>query len=354
MSRNTFAVIGAAALLGLTLACTSNSSTPLSPEAPAGGGNSGTASDGSTLKVTAPVPQSPINNVKPATGPAKLIVSASSAPYVPVIAVNYRYQIFNAANVMVENAVVNSTNYEVKTELTNNLRYTWRARAEGVDVFGPWSTTASFTAPETAFLGVSTFADPLTNGKTVGQQHGGTFIPGQGWQSLSTNDGIDYDLQQACSDNCTLEFDVTNFGPQEGQCCAKDLKWLSMGDASAFSSFGVFRDHPWKMHLVQRADYPTGMEIIWRNGDAGDGDDPGDHRIKLVETGVVFSSSTVYHFKLEWATTGYVISVNGQEVMSDGWDYAYAPPNHRISLGCYPRSESMVGAIYRNIKLKQG
>jgi len=338
----------------MTLACTSSSSTPLSPETPAGGGSSGTASDGSTLKVTAPVPQSPINNQKPTIGPAKLVVGASTAPYVPVIAVNYRYQIFNAANVMVENAVVNSTTYEVKTELTVNLRYTWRARAEGVDVFGPWSTTASFTAPETAFLGVSTFQDPLTNGRTVGQQHGGTFLPGQGWQSLSLGDGIDYDLQQPCSNNCSLEFDVTNFGPKEGECCAKDLKWVSMGSASDFNSFGAFRDSPWKMHLVQRADFSTGMEIVWRNGEAGDGDDPGDHRIKLTSTNVTFSSSNVYHFLLEWTTTGYRISVNGEEVMGDGWGYPYAPPQMRVSLGCYPRQESFIGAIYRNIKLKQG
>src|SRR4029079_2384167 len=122
-------------------------------------------SDGSTLKVTAPVPQSPINNTKPATGPAKLVVSPSTAPYVPVIAVKYRYQIFNAANVMVENSVVNATSYDVQSELTTNARYTWRARAEGIDVFGPWSSTASFLAPESAFLGISTFADPLTNGR---------------------------------------------------------------------------------------------------------------------------------------------------------------------------------------------
>jgi hypothetical protein len=41
-------------------------------------------------------------------------------------------------------------------------------------------------------------------------------------------------------------------------------------------------------------------------------------------------------------------------VMSDGWDYPYAPTNHRISLGCYPRAESFIGAIYRNIKLRKG
>jgi len=351
MSRNIIAVTGVTVLLGLTLACTSNSSTPLTPTTP-GTTTPGAASD-TTLKVSAPVAQSPVGGVKPSTGPAVLVVSASTAPFTATPPLQYRFQVFNAANVMVENVVVNSTSHPVDAELTNNLAYTWWGRAEYQGFVGPWSAKASFIAPETAFIGASTMADPLTNGKTVGQQHGGQFIPGQGWQSLSLNDGIDYDLTQGCSDNCRLEFDVTNFGPMEGESYARDLKWVSMASAGDFGDFISFRNSPWKMHLVQRADFPTGMEIVWRNGDGGEGDDPGDHRIKLNETDIVFKSTNVYHFVLQWATTGYTISVNGIEVMEDGWGYPYAPPAQRISLGCYPRSESFIGAIYRNIKLRK-
>jgi len=254
---------------------------------------------------------------------------------------------------MVENVLVNSTIHDVDAELTVNAAYTWQARAEYQGSAGPWSTKAAFLAPESSFLGVSTFADPLTNSKTVGKQHGGTFIPGQGWQSLSQFDGIDYDLQTNCHD-CTLEFDATNFGAQEGFATEKDVKWVSMGDAGSFGSFGAFRDHPWKMHLVQRADYPQGIEIIWRNGGTdADGADPGDHRIKLVDGGVAFKSSNVYHFTLTWGPFGYRISINGTEVLEDEWDHWYEPPNHRVSLGCYPRGESMVGIIYRNVKLRK-
>ena len=352
MSRNLVAVTGVTVLFGLTLACTSNSSTPLTPTATGAGAAPSTAADGSTLKVTAPVPQSPVNGVRPATGPAKLIVSASTAPFVSVIAVKYRFQIFNGANVKVDDVLVNGPSYEVQAELVTNANYTWWSRAEAGNDVGPWSSKALFSAPETAFLN-SQISDPLTNGKTVGHQIGGTFLPGQGWQSLSLVDGIDYDLTQPCVDNCTLEFDVTNFGSMEGQYFAKDLKWVSMGNADDFGDFGTFRNSPWKMHLVQRADFPTGMEIIWRNGDSGDGDDPGDHRIKLNSTPIEFKSTTLYHFLLEWATTGYRISVNGEQIFEDGWGYPYAPPVHRISLGCYPRGESFVGAIYRNIKLRR-
>lgn len=353
MSRN-FAVTGVAVLLGLTLACTSKSSTPLTPTAPGSGGTLSATSDDSTLKVTAPTPLSPLNDVKPSTGPARLQVGASTGEFVGAVALSYRFQVFNSANVMVENVLVNGTSHEVDADLTENSRYTWTSRAETPSgEFGPWSTRASFTAPVTMFLG-ATIRDPLTNGKTVGVQHGGTFIPGQGWQSLSLTDAIDYDLTTPCSDNCTLEFDVTNFSEKEGEPFEKDLKWISMADAGDFGSFGSFRDSPWKMTLEQRADSDTGMMVVWRNGEADEHEDPGDHRIKLMDTGIEFLNNVVYHFKFEWATTGYRIFVNGEEIMSDGWCCPYAPAVHRISLGCYPRGESFVGAIYRNIRLSKG
>jgi hypothetical protein len=185
----------------------------------------------------------------------------------------------------------------------------------------------------------------------VGQRIGGLFVAG-GWQSNSLTDAINWDVPTCVS--CTLEFDVTNFGGQEGEPFQKDLKWVSMGDPNAFGDFGSFRDHPWKMHLVQRADWPRGMEIIWRNGGTDpNGGDPGDHRIKLTDTPITFSSSAVYHFLLDWDTRGYSIAVNGITVMQDGWDHWYEPPSLRVSLGCYPRADSFVGAVYRNVLLKK-
>ena len=95
-------------------------------------------------------------------------------------------------------------------------------------MFGPWSTNASFIAPESAFLRGNEFADPLTNGRTVGVQHGGRFIPGQGWRADILKDGIDYDLEAPCVE-CELEFDVTGFGRAEGYSVEKDLKWITDG-----------------------------------------------------------------------------------------------------------------------------
>ena len=345
MERRSLALLGLYALVAGVVACTS--SKPATPVAPTNTGSTA-APDGSTLKVTAATIQSPTNDQRLTTDVALLAAGPATGVFASGLPLQYRFELRNPANAVVQDALVSATSFQVTATLVPNTRYTWRVRPEYQGEAGPWSGTGSFIT-RIPFL----INDPLTNGTTVGQQIGGRFLAGQGWQSLGLTDGIDYDFVTPCID-CTLEFDATNFGGQEGFPFAKDLKWVSMGDGNAFGNFGAFRDHPWKMHLIQRADYPTGMEIIWRNGGTNaSGGDPGDHRIKLTDTPISFSSSRVYHFKLDWGLFGYIISVNGIEVLEDGWDHWFEPPNFRIELGCIPRGESFVGIIYRNVTLKK-
>ena len=238
-------------------------------------------------------------------------------------------------------------------ELEPNLPHTWRVRATFDGSNGPWSAAANFISPLDALVN-----DPLTNGRTVGRAIGGRFINGVGWQSTSPRDGIDYDIPTC--DNCTVEFDITNIGKGEGVCCGNDLKFLSMASGDGWGSFGDFRDNPWKVQLIQRADGDgTGLEIIWRNGAASEHGNPGDHRIKMNDGGPDFRDSSVFHFVVKWSPAGYEISVGtngGPQVMylEDGFGgIPYAPPGHRIQLGCVPRAESFPSAIYRNVKVKK-
>ena len=87
------------------------------------------------------------------------------------------------------------------------------------------------------------------------------------------------------------------------------------------------------------------------NGGVGDGN-PGDHTNKG-DPGINWNGGTVYHFAFSWNPGGFSITVNGQEVFQDGFGgAAYAPSNHRISLGCWPRGETLVGAIWRNVSIR--
>ena len=324
---------------------------PATPVAPTPAENS--APDGSTLKTSAPAAQSPANNETINTAVVVLRAGAATLQYQSAapVTLQYRFQVMNPAGAVVDNALVSGTTYEVAATLEDDTRHTWRVRAEAEGQAGPWSSAASFVTRDPALV-----VDPLVNGRTVGRQIGGRFIEGQGWMSLSLNDGIDYDIP-TCAD-CTVEFDVTNIGKGEGYSFQRDLKFLSMGDADTFGSFGAFRDHEWKMHLIQRADGDgTGLEIIWRNGGTDPEGNPGDHRIKMTGGGPDFRNSSVFHFVVKWTPGGYNISVgtNGGaqvEYLADGFGgYPYAPPNHRIQLGCVPRGESLPNAIYRNVRV---
>ena len=341
-------VLFCVAVLATTLAC--NAKSPATPTPAPSGPATGT--DGSTLKATAPALQSPINGVKLTTSTVQLTASPSTTQFAAAGPLQYRFQVLNAAGTIVAQALVSGTSWIVTPDLAPNANHTWRARAEYQGEAGPWSSVGSFVSGDPALVN-----DPLTNGTTVGQQIGGRFVEG-GWQSLSVVNAIYYDIPTC--DNCTVEFDITNIGKGEGVCCNADLKFLSMGDATAFGDFNSFRDHPWKMHLNQRADGDgTGLEIIWRNGGTRPTGNPGDHRIKMNGGGPDFRTSSVFHFIVKWSPSGYDISVGtngGAQVpyLSDGFGgLSYSPPNHRIALGCPPRGESFIGAIYRNVIVKK-
>jgi hypothetical protein len=240
-----------------------------------------------------------------------------------------------------------TTTFEIDATLKANFILFWRARATNGTITSDWSKMESFRTQNKGYQVGQTIFDPLTDGTTIGQRQGGHFVvgPNGGWQTDSVFDGLDYSIPTCVS--CRVEFDVTNFGKKEGEPFQKDLKWLTMGDGGAFPSFGAFRDHPWKMHLEQRADNDTGLKLIWRNGAAGDGN-PGDHTGK-VDGGINWTGSQVYHFVFDWTPGNFIVMVDGRIVFEDGLGgAAYAPPNHTISLGCWPRGETMVGAIWRN------
>ena len=346
MMRRIVPVLGVAAL-ALAMAC-SKSSAPLTPTTPTV--TVVTPADGSTLKVSAPGVVSPTGNAKMSTTVVVLTAAAATPQFATDATFQYRFQVFNAANVMIDQALVSSLTWQVTAELPGSVVHTWRVRAENASGVGPWSTNGSFISADPFLIN-----DPLTNGTTVGSKVGGHFTS-KGWESDSLVDEIEYDMSRfnggkACS-NCTLEFDVTNFGKQEGLPFGADVKWINMGDATVWNDFQAYRDHPWKMHIEERADSPNGIKLIWR---AGKTNDENDHTMKT-EDGPNFSGGQVFHFKITWDGGGFIFSINGQVIFQSAWangPRSYNPPNHRISLGCYPRGETMVNAIWSNVTLVQ-
>jgi hypothetical protein len=329
--------------------------TPTTPTPPAT-----TPADGTTLKVTAPSLVSPVNDfrLENFTAPA-LNASGVQSTQGASVTPQYRFQLLSESGAVLQESVRSATTWTPTVQLGYDTKYLWQVRAELDGDIGPWSPRGSFVSARGSFFRGQEVLDLLTTGQTVGRQYGGRFVAG-GWQATSNQDGIDYNIP-TCS-ACTVEWDVTAFGKKEGAQVMKDLKWLAMGDGTTWSNFGAFRNHDWKMHLEQRGDGDgTGMKLIWRNGDAGDGD-PGDHDTKIMSTGIQWRQDGVFHFTVTWHPGGYSVSVgeiqNGQLVgnrvwFSGGFTRPYAPPNHRISLGTRPRSETLEGT-YRNVKIYPG
>jgi hypothetical protein len=369
MQQRILSVLSAASLIALSFACAeSKAVTPITPTA-----TPVTPPGGAALKVTAPTPQSPVNDVRLQTFTNPTLQCGSASPTQGgSITPQYRFQLLSDAGAVLEDSGLRSaTSWTPSVNLDFDKKYLWQVRAEFQGEVGPWSTRASFLSPNGGFIRGKEVFDPLTNGQSVGAIVGGHFVtgPNGGWQADTLGDSIDYDIPTC--DACKVEFDVTNFGAGEGVSVLADLKWFSMGDGGAFGGFSPFRDHPWKMHLEQRSDGDgTGMQLIWRNGaaDADTGGDPeyGDHRGKFLYGGPDFGHSfdnKVWHFVIEWTRETYKVSIGelGKQTkvyfpgagdsgfFSTG--HPYIPPNHRLELGCRPRQETMVGARWRNFKV---
>jgi lysophospholipase L1-like esterase len=102
--------------------------------------------DGTTLrlKATAPMPQSPTNDVRLETSSPTLVTGAATAKYVDVT-LQHRFQVISDAGTLVQDSgLVSGTSFRTTVALEFNTRYTWRVRGEYEGAVGPWSATVSF------------------------------------------------------------------------------------------------------------------------------------------------------------------------------------------------------------------
>jgi hypothetical protein len=193
--------------LALVVACSSNSQGPTSPSG-ATGGNSNAAADGTTLKVSAPAPQSPVNNLTLVLGAPIVLAVRNATPTFATdqaTALTYKFEVYNAAGAKVYtspsvSAGSGTTSHVVTGTIDFNQTFTWQARAEAQGAFGPWSPRATFVTPLNEVLGYvagNELYDPLDKGVTIGEVHGPVqFVPGVGVKVLSQSTYISYQLPQ--------------------------------------------------------------------------------------------------------------------------------------------------------------
>ncbi len=132
----------------LVAACSQSPQSPVSPSVAAG--SSAANPDGSTLKVTAPTPVSPINGDRIESTKPTFVFGNATGKFASTTP-TYRIQVFDGAGGFVGERTVDQgagqTSYTSDVDLAYEADFTWRARAELQGEPGPWSASAAFKTP---------------------------------------------------------------------------------------------------------------------------------------------------------------------------------------------------------------
>lgn len=346
----------AAVCAATAMSCGKDAQTPVSPSqaSPQTTLAAGAAADGSTLKVTAPVPQSPVNNARPADSDSIVLVATNSAAkFASNVAAFYHFQVYDANGANVVDAAnvsagVGSTSYKVTTPLNGDATYSWRVRVEAGGGVGPWSTTNTFIAPvNDGFNRPGQLYDPLIDGKTVGGITGPVqFIPGVGLKFNSQLSSVRYQLQSTITEG---EFSMLVTG-LETNTEGDKTKMFSMaqGDGDV-----VTNDR--RMTVEKRGD-PAG-EVAWRFITHDDQiDTVGPERLT-----VNFDPSHTYFWQATWRANRFRLLIQdggagGRTIydISKGFaGRAYDPTPHIAYLGMPPGRSGESGASVDNVVYRQ-
>jgi hypothetical protein len=355
MFRTKVFAASAIALLGLSVACGRESSSPTSPTGQAGGGASALA-DGSTLKATAPTPTSPINR-QVVTDTPTLTATPSTMKFAEG-PLQYRFQLFNETSALAQDSgLVNTPSFRPTVALNFRVQYTWRVRAEYQGAFGPWSTSAAFITPEGGYIRGNEAFDPLTNGATVGERVGSTtFVAGRGIRLDSNLSFVRYRIPQTITSG---EFSMEVEG----------LRANAPGDKSKV--FGMqsgtddYITNDYRVDIQYRGSGGFPPNAITFRAIYGDADDLAvryepDTAVRL-NSAVALNPATTYFWKATWGSEFRVTvkegGINGRTIYDVGVRSprgTYNPIPHYAFIGTPTgrsgaESASIPGTIYRNV-----
>ena len=149
MNQQTLGALALAILTATTLACSEATTPPTSPSEIAAT-EPVAAPDGSTLKVSAPTPVSPIDGIEVDDDDPDLIIENATGRYVQDPRLSYVFEVFDGENRLVYRSTPVSggsdgrTSHELSTPLEFDKPFAWRAYAVADGARGPISSTASF------------------------------------------------------------------------------------------------------------------------------------------------------------------------------------------------------------------
>jgi hypothetical protein len=238
------------------------------------------------------------------------------------------------------------TRWRVTEPLEADTKYYWRAAAVTSAGAGPDSAVSEFRIREPFKAdrptGSLVVFDPLTNGSSVGEVMGGSFVAG-GWQPQSNTDCLRYQVPTLPEGR--IEFTTTNLSTPNPVPGKRML--LSMWDPSK----GDYRENPFRVHL-QKLDKSTAnfddVRLRWISRGQ-------EHNVGI--SFFDFEPQLVYEWRMEWGTFPGIRSqhvkvfLDGIEILNRNYDPVYHPNPHWIELGQCEREETLEGAIFSNIRI---
>lgn len=356
MYQNRFVLCSAAALLALAVACSKSSPSPASPTSTQESSGDA-AADGSTLKVPAPSPVSPVNGAQPDA--LVLIANTVTGKFNNSLNPSYEFRIKTSGGSVVSGCTQvvgpgsgSTVSYAPTCTLDLDTAHTWSVRGVMNGAVGPWSADTSFKTPLGGYINGNEIYDPLYNGKSVGIVRGGVTFGGDGATLLGHESNILYPLPVTLEQG---ELSVMILGADEG----------SEGDKSKVFAMqegpneGDITDDDYRMTAELRGNhYPDPGSVTFRiiTGDSKDSVwDSGRQQLN-------FQSSRWYFWRFAWRTGFAELTVrqdgpNGNIIFNRSTGtggHAYRPNPHYVYLGAPigragPLDATLPGGTYKNL-----
>jgi hypothetical protein len=339
-------------LLVLALSCGEDTpSSPSSPAPSAASSTGATARAQSDPSLGAPTPQEPplgeaVDDLQPELVIGNATGGAGTRTYTFDLALDSAFLTIALTESAVTEGLGGITRWRVSEPLEADTKYYWRVQAVTSAGAGPHSAVSEFRVREPFRsdrpTGSLVVFDPLTNGSSVGDVFGGSFVEG-GWQPQTNADCLRYQVPTLSEGR--IEWVTTNLStpnPVEGKRIL-----ISMWDPTK----GNYRENPFRVH-IQKLDKSTAafddVRLRWIS------------RGQEHNTGISFydfEPQIVYEWRMEWGTFPGIRSqhvkvfLEGLEILNRNYDPVYHPKTHWIELGQCEREETLELAIYSNIRI---
>ena len=310
------------------------------------GSTSGTTGGSTALgapAIVSPTPGSEVTESRPT-----LTVANSTAP--AGVAPVYSFQVasdsgFTQVVSQVQDVAEGSTgktSWRVGTELDSG-KYYWRARSQAGSTTSPYSNVADFTLKAS---GSSTnppagliVNDPLNGGSTAGVVNGGQFTS-SGWRVTDMSDFIRYQVPTLSSGY--VEWENRGLTPQNKASLGYML--FGMWDPSR----GPYRENPFRVHL-QKLDTQHNKPYI-RLRWIADGE---EHNVG--HNFLDWNPQRTYLWRIEWGPSGggneVQVLLDGTAIITRRYNQSYSPNVHYVEFGIEERGESVIDAIYSNVRI---